>query len=145
MIVACSQRKRIDDGLLPAIERYDGGNFRVLRKAKREGVWTNAIDVLILSAKYGLIDADTLIANYEQRMNRSRAIAMKEQVTQTLKKYAVQRAYSEIYLELGQDYYVALEEITEIYSVSKVIHSRGRIGERLRNLKCWLFEKSRKN
>ncbi|MFN8458221.1 MAG: hypothetical protein U0401_26815 [Anaerolineae bacterium] len=27
LILACSQRKRPDPGLLPAIERYDGGSF----------------------------------------------------------------------------------------------------------------------
>ena len=31
LIMSCSQRKRPDLGLLPAIERYDGGHFRVLR------------------------------------------------------------------------------------------------------------------
>ena len=73
LIVACSQRKRSDPYLLPAIERYDGGNFRVLRKAMREGYWPQNMDVLILSAKYGLINASTFIADYDQRMNRERA------------------------------------------------------------------------
>src|SRR5436305_3237505 len=49
LILSCSQRKRLDFGLLPAIERYDGGHFRVLRKARREGYWPEAMDVLILS------------------------------------------------------------------------------------------------
>lgn len=38
LILACSQRKRVDAGLLPAIEHYDGVNFRAIHKAKREGL-----------------------------------------------------------------------------------------------------------
>ena len=39
LIVSCSQRKRLDPGLLLALDRYDGGHFRILRKAQREGQW----------------------------------------------------------------------------------------------------------
>jgi|SRR5215210_261396 len=36
LILACSQRKRLDKKLLPAVERYDGAAFRVLRRFLRE-------------------------------------------------------------------------------------------------------------
>jgi hypothetical protein len=36
LIAACSQRKRADEGLLPAIERYDGPVYRVLRRFLRQ-------------------------------------------------------------------------------------------------------------
>jgi hypothetical protein len=39
LIVTCSQRKRSDRELLPALKRYDGIFFRILRKAQREGYW----------------------------------------------------------------------------------------------------------
>ncbi len=52
LIVTCSQRKNPTLGLLPAIDRYDGPAFLVLRKYLREGVG-DAPRVLILSAKYG--------------------------------------------------------------------------------------------
>ena len=84
LIIACSQRKLSDPGLVPAIARYDGGQFRVLRKAHRDGYLSNYLDVLILSAKYGLIKACTPIANYEQRMNRKRASELKAQVSSQL-------------------------------------------------------------
>ncbi len=144
LIVACSQRKRSDPGLLPAIERYDGGSFRVLRKAKREGYLSQNIDVLILSAKYGLIAANTLIPDYEQRMNRNRAVELKSQVIQTLKHCANQVDYTEVYLELGQAYYLAMEDIQQIFNLCNVIVAKGRIGERLCNLKSWLHHKGSK-
>ena len=73
LIIACSQRKRSELNLLPAIGRYDGVYFRLLRKARREGYWPENLDMLILSSKYGLIDLSTPIAYYEQRMTRTRA------------------------------------------------------------------------
>jgi uncharacterized protein DUF6884 len=100
LIVACSQRKRSDAGFLPAIERYDGGNYRLLRKARREGYWPERLDVLILSAKYGLIEDSTLIVNYEQRMNKERASELKAQTMQTFQSYAQQNAYNEVYVDL---------------------------------------------
>ena len=36
LIIACSQRKRPDAGLLPALDRYDGPAFQVLRRFLRE-------------------------------------------------------------------------------------------------------------
>ena len=54
LIMACSARKRATEDLLPAIDRYDGPAFRVLRKylshAERPG-----LTVMILSAKYCLL------------------------------------------------------------------------------------------
>jgi hypothetical protein len=63
LIVTCSQRKRSDLELLPALERYDGIFFRILRKALREGHWSGTLEVLIISAKYGLLELDTVIEN----------------------------------------------------------------------------------
>jgi hypothetical protein len=46
LIVSCSQRKRPDPGLLPALDRYDGGHFRILREAQREGYWPETMELL---------------------------------------------------------------------------------------------------
>jgi hypothetical protein len=62
LILSCSQRKRPDAILLPALERYDGPMFRVLRKFLRENPSKELHpDVYILSAQFGLISADQLI------------------------------------------------------------------------------------
>ena len=141
LIVACSQRKRPDPGLLPAIERYDGVTFRVLRKAKREGYWPENLDVLILSAKYGLIDAAMPTVCYEQRMTPERAIALNAQVLEKLQSRVGQRDYVEVYVDLGRDYLPAIEGCAELFSGLRVSYAEGRIGERLKGLKSWLKAK----
>jgi cytoplasmic iron level regulating protein YaaA (DUF328/UPF0246 family) len=138
LIVACSQRKRCDADLLAAIERYDGGNYRLLRKAKRDGYLPENLDILILSAKYGLITSSSPIAFYEQRMDKARALELQSQTTSLLGEYAKQHSYQQVYVDLGADYYPAIGDIKEIFQGASVIYAQGRIGERLANLKKWL-------
>ena len=38
LIVACSRAKRPDAGSLPAIDRYDGPAFRLLRRARGHAI-----------------------------------------------------------------------------------------------------------
>ena len=142
LILACSKRKLDNKELLPAIERYDGGSYRVIRKARREKSNLDNIKILILSAKYGLIEAFTPIANYEQRINQHRAKELNHQVLSKLEKYAKKDSYIEIYLDLGLDYNLAIEGIRNLFPRSQIIFAKGRIGERLRQLKLWLEEKS---
>jgi hypothetical protein len=51
LLIACSNRKVRTRGLLPAIERYDGVTYRVIRKAMREGYFPPNVDVKILAAR----------------------------------------------------------------------------------------------
>ena len=60
LILGCSQKKRPDSGLLPALDRYDGPMFRVLRKCLRECPGgAQGLETYILSAEFGLMQAST--------------------------------------------------------------------------------------
>src|ERR671937_639945 len=72
LIVACSRRKRADPGLLPAIERYDGPAYRVLRRYLRQHP-SQPPDVLILSAELGLVLHTQPIPAYDRLMTPQRA------------------------------------------------------------------------
>ena len=78
IVLACTATKRVDPDPLLAIRRYDGPSFRTLRTwqaANRTSA--EQLDVCILSAKLGLITADTLISDYNQRMTRERAAELR--------------------------------------------------------------------
>ncbi len=47
LVLACSARKRFEACALPAIERYDGVNFRILKKLQREQNFPNDLNELI--------------------------------------------------------------------------------------------------
>ena len=139
LIVGCSQRKRPDPGLLPAIERYDGVNFRVLRKAKREGFWPDNLDTLILSAKYGLLQPDSCIGNYDLRMTRERAFQLQSEVSTALDAYLAQVEYCEIFINLGKNYLMALAKSGGLASFAGKVHqATGGIGKKMSQMKKWL-------
>lgn len=64
LVLACSDTKR--QGRLPAIDKYDGPLWRSLRAHR--GAFSRPI--YVLSAKYGLVSADTPIDDYNAKIGR---------------------------------------------------------------------------
>ncbi len=140
LLIACSSRKRRDQGLLPALERYDGVNYRVIKKLMREGRFPKNVDVLILSAKYGLIDAKTPIPYYDRRMERVRAAELRDQVSQHLERALRQYPYTEIFVNLGKVYLDALGESGQsILGRRGVRYAEGGIGRKMKEMRAWLL------
>jgi cytoplasmic iron level regulating protein YaaA (DUF328/UPF0246 family) len=138
LILSCSRRKRPDADLMPALERYDGGGFRVLRKLQRTNKLPTSLDVMILSAQYGLISAATSIAWYDQKMTPQRASELRQDVSQRLRDRLAETPYTEIFMLLGETYREALDIAIFTDVKSRIIFSQGGIGQQLRQLKNWL-------
>lgn len=66
LLLSCSATKRPDPDLMPAIERYDGPVYRVVRAFRAEG--RRLPKIRILSAHYGLIEPGHPIRDYDARM-----------------------------------------------------------------------------
>jgi hypothetical protein len=142
LIMACSQRKRQDAGLLPAIERYDGPAFRVLRRYLRTNP-ADAPDIWILSAKFGLIGAEELISDYDQRMMVQRARELAPDVRLWLERMVRAVGYSELFLCLSQAYLAALTGSEVCVAPGVVVRrSSGGTGKRLSELFAWLHERA---
>jgi hypothetical protein len=140
LILACSQRKRSNSGLIPAIERYDGVNFRVIRKARREGYWPTNLEVLILSARFGLLKPNVAIADYDLRMTKYLATAMRSTVEFQLIEGIKAKSYTEIFVNLGRDYLLALGSWeTALPPWTTVIYARGGIGQKASQMRNWLI------
>ena len=139
LILACSQRKRPNADRLPALERYDGVHFRVLRKARCEGHWPQNLSVVILSAKYGLISADEAIACYDQRMTPERARELRERIGASLDILLRGQPWHSIFVNVGGVYLSALSTSKELPRLGeRVTYATGGIGERAAQLKRWL-------
>jgi cytoplasmic iron level regulating protein YaaA (DUF328/UPF0246 family) len=139
LLIACSNRKIQTAKKLSAINRYDGGTYRVIRKMKREGVFPENLDIKIISAKYGLISDNSTVSYYEQKMTKCRATELKSQIEQSLNNSITDEIYSEVYIDLGKEYMTTVEECIEKFGCNFIIAS-GRIGERLSYLKSWLIK-----
>ncbi len=135
LILACSQRKSDAKSPMPALRLYDGVNYRVLRKFLAERNWPPGLQIKILSAKYGLIDATTLIEPYEQRLTPDRARRINRETLTRLGELPVPAT---VFVNLGKDYLPAIAGFEEVFSKSKITYAKGAIGMKMQGMKRWL-------
>lgn len=136
LILGCSATKCLDLGLLPAVTRYSGPSYLLLRKALRELAQADHPAVAILSAEFGLISSDTPIPWYDRRMDAARALALAPQVQAALPRF-LNDATSDVCINLGRAYLPALGAVPS--GLWRVTYAEGGIGERLGQLRRWLY------
>ena len=139
LVTACSQRKRPDEGRLPAIERYDGPAFRVVRRFLRTHP-AEPISVYILSARYGLIGQMETIPEYDQRMTAERARELAPGVVAALEQFVGTPPCSKMLLCVGRTYLPALVGYEKAIAPTTMVRvSEGSLGRRLAELYDWLY------
>jgi len=138
LILSCSQRKRPDPDTLPAIERYDGPAFRVLRRYLRE-TSSDQPDVHILSSRFGLIASSEHIPFYDQRMSLTRAQELMPSVSRNLRQILSSNLYSAVFVSFGLIYSLAIDTslITD-YEDLAFQAAKGTSGRRIAQLYDWL-------
>jgi hypothetical protein len=149
LIVGCSQKKNPSPYPLKAIDRYDGVNFRVIKKFKRERKLPGNLDIVIVSAKYGFLRPDDYIDDYNLRMTKQKARSLHSQILSHLRDLFSNNDYQEIFVNLGKDYLPAIKGIEDSVSCP-IVHAEGRIGEKMGAMKRWitriaLFSEDQKN
>lgn len=140
LILSCSQRKNTSQEQLPAIERYSGPLFFVLRRFLREcPSEAEQLDVYILSASYGLIPADFQTEFYDQKMNVARVVELQHQIKTTFSGI-LRKNYTSICFVLGKTYQKAFEDLQYMIPVlTRSVFTHGVIGKRQTQLKRWLW------
>jgi hypothetical protein len=126
-------------GLLPALERYDGVAYRIVKKLQRHGQYPEDVDLLVLSAKYGVINHDRPIPHYDLRMTRGRALELADASRDFLIRLLKGRSYGEVFISAGKDYLLALEPFDAWCGSVSVRVNKGSIGIQLKGLKRWLL------
>ena len=141
LILSCSQRKSPSLAPLPAIERYNGPLFFVLRRFIRECPHqAKSLDVYILSAAYGLIPWDFATPLYNRKMNTSRVVELQPQVD-TAFSNILQNKYTSICFVLGKTYLKAFNDLRQLIPVfTESIVAYGPIGKKQAQLKKWLWK-----
>lgn len=137
LILACSQRKRPDEELLPAVERYDGPAFQILRRFLRESP-SEAPDVLILSAEHGLIPHDLPIAAYDRKMTPARARELRPLVLAELDRITIPHSLPETLVFAGIHYLPALDLDDSVPRNAAMKVCAGALGKKLAELHDWL-------
>ncbi len=70
LIIACSATKSLTPGSLPAVLRYCGTTFLLLKSLLLSNQWPHYTKLVIISAKHGLLDGLDAIPWYDQRLTR---------------------------------------------------------------------------
>lgn len=140
LVLACSQKKRPDDGFLPAIDRYDGPAFRVVRKFQRD-TGAEGLSVWVLSARFGLIVASEPIPDYDRRMTTQIATELGPGVQRTLRKVIARRAPDRVGVCMSKLYRRTLAGLDENWAGGADFEwLGGGLGPRLAALKRWLHQ-----
>lgn len=142
LIIGCSQKKNPSPYPMKALDRYEGVNFSVLKKFKRERALPKTLDIVIISAQYGFLTVNDLIDNYDMRMTKKRAHTLQPHIFQQLKKFVSHKNYQEIFINLGKEYLPAVEGIETLVECP-VVYAGGRIGEKMAAMKLWLTRVTR--
>lgn len=113
---------------IEAKNAYIGNNFRKARKIAE----TFSLDYFIISAKYGLMDKNTLIENYEMKIkSRRAALEIKNDFKGKLKE--LEQNYDKIILVGGTKYYrMVFEDIKEGKFSFLKVKNQGDLGNKLK-------------
>ena len=139
LILGCADRKRSSEGLLPALDRYDGPAYRVLRRFLRDHQWPEDVSIAVLSAKYGLFGILKGIRQYDQKMDPSTARARAFECSTVLEKWGA--SHRSVHVSLGKDYMPAVQPGLNRLGIEFEIFPGG-IGAKLRQLKAFLNDSS---
>lgn len=146
LLISCSQRKcDVGTRSVPAIDLYDGGAYRILKKLMREGRYPRDLDVWILSAQYGLIHSTTQVTTYELRMTKERAAEIAVITGKRLEQFLWHVAFGsrsiDLCVSMGAVYKAALP-MREL-PTHELLHSfrttTGGIGTQLGQLRNWVI------
>lgn len=125
--------------MLPAIDRYDGPLYRVLRRYLRQDL-TLSVDIRILSAEYGLIPANYPVPCYNHRLTKKRADKLRYQVITEIGAVLSTKSYKNFLICLGKDYLKAISGYeTVIPDDVSVKIALGGMGRKLSILYDWLY------
>lgn len=146
LIQSCSATKKETQQKIPAIDLYEGYFFKIIKKAKRDLGIRSDMDIMIISAKHGLIEPDKEISYYDVRMDENKARKLNKEVLDDLKQKLTQKKYDKIVCNTGNNYREALAGIEDVIGPEQeleVIEGSG-IGEKGRILKKLISSSSLK-
>jgi hypothetical protein len=141
VIIGCSQRKRQTSRILPAIDRYDGPVFRVLRKHSREAPEAAAA-ACILSARFGLIHGKAKIPRYDLQLSRVDPAQLRRRVKKQLARALKEIRPKRLFVSVGTHYWPLLRDALEHeVAPERLVVAIGGIGGRASQLSHWLSRK----
>ena len=147
LIMPCSATKSPAECAIKAAERYTGSLWQTLNTTLGhedavKSLNNIGVDLYVLSAKHGLISADELIEDYDQRMTKDRQLEIlgDEKLSTNIRNVLKNYPEEAVYLGgLGKDYKKLIENVMgKEYPQDKNSRLPRGIGDKRKALKEWL-------
>jgi len=147
LIMPCSATKSPAECAIKAAERYTGSLWQTLNTTLGhedavKSLNNIGVDLYVLSAKHGLISADELIEDYDQRMTKDRQLEIlgDEKLSTNIRNVLKNYPEEAVYLGgLGKDYKKLIENVMgKEYPQDKNSRLPRGIGDKRKALKDWL-------
>lgn len=135
LVQSCSATKCRVEIPVPALELYDGYFFRIIKKALRVGRFQPGLDILIISAKYGVVEPEDEIAYYDQRMDKERAAELNNDIVRYISSKVAKNRYDKVWINLGKDYLPAVDGVEDAVNVPVMYINGNGIGAKGKRLK----------
>lgn len=140
LFLSCTRSKRRDTVLIPAIERYDGPVFRVVRRFR--DTTAEPPETYVLSAQFGLIRGEQLIPYYDERMTPRRGQELRPQVQEAFLQIISatpidERSELQLFFCMGKVYFEAIMPCVPPHLT--VRHAPGPLGRMSSDLHLWLY------
>jgi len=98
------------------------------------------VDLLILSALYGIITPNELIKSYDLKMTKEIAIRLAPQNVTKLRAIMGRNNYQSVFINVGKTYLLALQPLEGwVPPETQVFIAEGKIGQKLNQMKKWLM------
>lgn len=140
LIISCSGAKNKALGMLPALMRYKGPFYLTLHKAIRENRLPKSLDILIISAKYGLLRSDEPIPYYDLEMTPEIADELRASIQEKLKAFLYGKDYDQLFDGLWQVYKQTLEGFELERHFRYVVPVETNRLKKRSQLKAWIIE-----
>jgi hypothetical protein len=142
LVLGPSFRRNRSDGVLPAIERFDGLFFRVARKYLDKA---KDVDVLVMKDDLTLIDGKTPLPYTppkgekwgRQSFSKEFVAKARERNIVVLNKKLKNGKYSEVFISMGKKYAEALPDFSQ-YNLRVIFPTYGGPGPKAQALRGWL-------
>jgi len=143
LVLGPSFRRRKDEGLLPALERFDGIFFRVARKYLDS---VKDVDVVVMSDDLVLVDGNAPLPYNPPKGDKWGMQVFSEKVVERAKrenegfldKKLKGGKYSEVFIAMGKTYAGALPDLSK-YDIKVVFPTTGGPGPKAKALKEWIM------
>ena len=136
LLLSCSNKKQPSDTPVKAIDLYNGVFFSVYKKALRNNPCIESnLKLLIISAKYGLLEASDHISYYDQKMTDEVASQQRYNNTTKLKALVERDKPQSMAVVMGRTYLQSVD-LSDLTIPIQIVS--GEIGIMLHGLKEWL-------